>query len=85
VERGVERVSAEPDARFDVVEEGGGSEGQLDDVVEELEAGAVAEPHAELAESTRRQPIARSTPTVLADLADLAEMGAGAAGSGGAD
>ena len=44
VERGVDRVPLEPDAGLGVVQEGRRAERQLDDVVEQLEAGAVAEP-----------------------------------------
>ena len=75
VERRVDRVAAEAARRLDVVQERRRAERQLDHVVEQLEPGAVAEPHAELPEPPAGQPVAGRQPDVLGlepaqDLAD---------------
>ena len=58
-------------------------EGQLDDVVEALEAVARTEPHPELAEPTRGQPVAGRQPDVLRvePVLDLARLAHGRPGS----
>src|SRR5262249_31209396 len=50
VEGGVDGIPSEPDAGLRVVEERRRAEWELDDVVEQLPARAVAEPHPQLAE-----------------------------------
>ena len=61
----------------------GRAERQLEDVVQELPAGAVAEPHPELTEPARRQPVARRQPDVLGlePAVDLARPARGRPGS----
>ena len=58
MERGVDRVPPEPHRLLHVVQEGPRAERQLDDVVDLLEAGAVAELEAELEEAARGEPVA---------------------------
>ena len=65
MERGVDRVAAQAHRVLHVVQEGRRAERQLEDVVELLEAGAVAEPHAELAEAADGEPVAGREPDVL--------------------
>jgi len=49
VEGRVDRVAREPAGALDVVQESVRPERQFEDVMEQLPAGAVAEPHPELA------------------------------------
>ena len=65
MERGVDRVAAETHRLLHVVQEGPRAERQLDDVVDLLEAGAVAELEAELEEAARGEPVAEREPDVL--------------------
>ena len=65
MERRVDRIAVEPDAGLGIVQEGRGAERQLDDVMQELEARAIAEPQPELAEASRSEAVAAGQPDVL--------------------
>src|SRR5262245_40626678 len=65
MERGVDRVPPETHRLLHVVQEGPRAERQPDDVVDLLEAGAVAEFEAELEEAARGEPVAGWEPDVL--------------------
>src|SRR5262249_54977567 len=65
VECGVNRVPPETHRLLHVVQEGPRAERQLDDVVDLLEAGAVAEFEAELEKAARSEPVAGREPDIL--------------------
>ena len=58
MQRGVDRVAREVRGTLlGIEQEGVRADGQLEHVVEQLEAGAVAQPHAQLAEAPAGQPV----------------------------
>ena len=65
MERGVQRVARPADGPLHVVQQRRRAERELDHVVEQLEAGRVAQPHAELAEAAHGQAVAGREPDVL--------------------